>query len=50
MPQQNTSKAASPTTMSAAVVIPSLLAIGGLLLLCAVWPHKADTLFSISQA
>ncbi|WP_133667651.1 BCCT family transporter [Paraburkholderia sp. BL10I2N1] len=37
------------TTLSAPVVIPALLAIGGLLLLCAVWPHEADTLFSEAQ-
>ena len=50
MSEQNASKPATATTMSAAVVIPSLLAIGGLLLLCAVWPQQADTLFSFSQA
>ncbi|WP_174769979.1 BCCT family transporter [Paraburkholderia hayleyella] len=37
------------TTLSAPVVIPSLLAVGVLLLLCAVWPQEADDLFSQGQ-
>ena len=50
MPGQIRSKLASATSMSAPVVIPSLIAIGGLLLLCAVWQQQSDALFTVSQA
>lgn len=50
VPEHNLSKPYVRTTLSAPVVVPALLAVGGLLLLCAVWPQEADELFSQAQA
>jgi choline/glycine/proline betaine transport protein len=38
------------TTLSAPVVVPSLLVIGGLLLLCSIWPQQADVMSARAQA
>nr|WP_234819047.1 BCCT family transporter [Cupriavidus metallidurans] len=38
------------TTLSKQVVVPSLLIIGGLLVLCGVYPKIADQAFSVAQA
>jgi len=47
---QDIKNARITTTLSAPVVVPSLLVIGGLLLLCAVWPEEANVLSAHAQA
>lgn len=50
MQNQDIKNARITTTLSAPVVVPSLLVIGGLLLLCAVWPEEANVLSAHAQA
>lgn len=50
MSDQNIKQPRITTTLSAPVVVPSLLAVGALLLLCVVWPQQADVLSANAQA